>query len=52
MLELVADEPEVIARLQVVAGRRLSAHEIAAREEARVEVLDRRPSRGDAGREV
>jgi len=52
VLELVADQPEVVAGLEVVARRGLSAQEIAARQEARVEVLDRGPGCGDAGREV
>jgi len=51
VLELVADQPELVAGLEVVARRGLSAQEIAARQEARVEVLDRGPGRNDAGPE-
>ena len=52
MLELVPDEPELVAGLEVVAGRGLAVPRRAAGEEVVVRVLDRRPGREDAGGEV
>ena len=52
MLELVADEPEPVVRLEVVAGGRLAGPGVAAGEEVRAGVLQRRPGRDDAGAEV
>jgi hypothetical protein len=52
VLELVAYEPVVVQRLQVVARRRFSVGRRAAREEVRPGVLERRPRRGCACREV
>jgi hypothetical protein len=52
MLQLVADQPVVVQRLQVVAGGRLAVGRCAAGEELRPGVLERRPRRGRSGREV
>ena len=52
VLELVADEPEAVVRLQVVAGRGLAVARGAAGQEVRPRVQDGRPGRRDAGREV
>ena len=52
MVELVPDEPEVVERLEVVAGRGLAVAGRAARDELRVRVPDGGPGRGDAGSEV
>lgn len=52
MLELVADEPEPVVRLQVVARRRLAVARRAAGEEVRARVQDGRPRRRDACGEV
>src|SRR5262249_49868792 len=51
VLELVADEPEPVVRLQVVAGRGLAVAVGAAREEAAVQLEERRRGRDDAGAE-
>src|SRR5215213_1856827 len=50
--KLVADEPEVVFGLQVVAGRRLTGNRRRAREEARAGVVEPRPHRQEAGAEV
>ena len=50
MLELVADEPEPVARLQVVAGRRPAEAGGAAGDEATLP--ERGRGRGDPGRQV
>src|SRR5439155_9892914 len=52
VLELVADEPVVVQRLQVVAGGSFAVRGRPAREEVRARVQDRRPGRGHAGREI
>ena len=53
VLELVAEEPEVPAGLEVVAGRRLLRVRAVLRgEEVRVDVLQRRPRRDERGRDV
>ena len=51
MLDLVAEEPEVVARLQVVAGRRLAVALAAAGEEVVADVDDPRDCREQRGRE-
>ena len=51
-VELVADEPEVVERLEVVAGCGLAVPGRAAGDELRARVPDGRPRRGDAGSEV
>jgi hypothetical protein len=49
----VADEPEVVVGLEVVAGEDLAvAGAVEVPEEARIGVLDRRPGGGDGRREV
>ena len=48
VLQLVADEPVVVQRLQVVARRRLAVGRCASREEVRPSVLERGPRRGCA----
>ena len=52
MLDLVADEPVVVQRLQMVAGRRLAVGRRSAGEEVCAGMEDRRPRRGRTGREV
>src|SRR6476659_1480904 len=52
VFELVADEPVVIQRLQMVARRGFAVSGRSAREEVRAGVEDGRPRRGYAGREV
>ena len=52
VLELVADEPEVVDGLQVVAHRRLAVDHLRPRGEVRAEVLRRRPHRRQADGEV
>src|SRR5439155_2446936 len=52
VLQLVADEPEVVDGLEMVAGSGLAVSGGASREEARAGVAHRGPGRGDAGREV
>ena len=52
VVELVADEPEVVDGLQVVAARRLPRDVLGARGEPRVEMLRRRPHRSQSRREV
>src|SRR3989442_158728 len=52
VLELVADEPVVVQRLQVVAGGSFAVCGRAAREEVRASVQGRRPGRGRGGREI
>ena len=52
MLDLVADEPVVVQRLQMVAGRRFAVGRRSAGEEVRAGMDDRRPRRGRAGRKV
>ena len=52
MRKLVADEPEVVLRLQVVAGGGLARHRRRVREEVRAGVLQRGPGRDDPGTEV
>src|SRR5438067_345013 len=52
VLELVPDQPPVIQRLQMVAGRGLAVPGGAARKEVCACVQHRRPRRADAGREI
>jgi hypothetical protein len=52
VLELVADEPEVVLGLEVVAGGCLTGDGCRAREEVRAGVLERGPGRDDPGAEV
>jgi hypothetical protein len=52
VLELMAEEPEVPARLQVVARRHLAGRRPRAGEEVRVDVQDRRPRRCEAADRV
>ena len=52
MLELLADEPEVVLGLKVVAGVRFAGDGCRAREEVRAGVLERGPGRDDPGSEV
>jgi hypothetical protein len=52
VLELVADEPEPVAGLEMVAGGGLAVARRSSGQEAIVRVLDRRPGRDDPGREV
>jgi hypothetical protein len=52
VLELVADEPEVVLGLEVVAGRRLAGNCCRAREEVGSGVLKRRPGRHDPRAQV
>ena len=52
MLELVADEPEVVGGLEVVAWGGLAVAGSSACEEARARVVHRRPGRRDSRREV
>ena len=52
MFELVADEPEVVLRLEVVASGGLAGHRGRVCEEVRPRVLKRGPGRDDAGAEV
>ena len=52
MLELMADEPVVVQRLQMVARRGFAVGGRAAREEVRARVQNRGPGRGYAGREI
>src|SRR6185437_17060671 len=50
--ELVADEPEVVFGLQMVAGCGLGGHDRAARHEPRAEVVELRRHRQQPGAEV
>ena len=52
VFELVADEPVVIQRLQMVARRGFAVSGRSAREEVRAGVEDGRPRRGYPGREI
>ena len=52
MLELVADEPEVVLGLEVVAGGSFARDGRRAREEMRAGVLERGPGGDDPGSEV
>ena len=52
MLELVADEPEVVLGLEVVAGGRLAGDGCRASEEMRARVLECGPGRDDPGTEI
>ncbi len=52
MLELIADEPEVVLGLEVVARGRLPRYRGSPREEVRARVLQRGPGRDDTGAEV
>jgi hypothetical protein len=52
VLDLVARQPEVVERLEVVARRGLAVTGSAAGEEARAGVLDGGPGRGDSRAEV
>ena len=52
MLELVADEPEVVLGLEVVSGGGLARHRRCFSEEVRTGMLQRGPGRDDAGAEV
>jgi len=52
VFELVADEPVVVQRLQMVARRGFAVSGRSAREEVRAGVEDGRPRRGCPGREV
>ena len=51
MLDLVAEEPQVVARLQVVAGCRLAVARPAAGEEVAADVRDPRNRRDHGGDE-
>jgi hypothetical protein len=51
VLELVADEPELVGRLEIVAGNRVDVRRRRVGEEARAEMLDRRPRRRNPGGE-
>jgi hypothetical protein len=48
----MADEPEVVDRLEVVADRRFALNRLGAGREVGAEVLLGRPHRDQAGREV
>jgi hypothetical protein len=52
VLELVAEQPEVPASLQVVSRRRFAHRRRALREEARPQVFQRRPRREESRDEV
>jgi len=52
MLELVADEPIVVERLQMVSGRSLAVCRSTTREKVGSGVQDRRPGRRHTGGEV
>jgi hypothetical protein len=52
VFELVADQPVVVQRLQMVARRRFAVSGRSAGEEVRAGVKDGRPRRGCPGREV
>ena len=52
VLDLVSRQPEVVERLEVVAGRGLAVAGRAAGHESRSSVLDGGPRRGDAAPEV
>ncbi len=48
----MADEPEVVLGLQVIAGRRLARDGRRPREEVRTGVLERGPGGRDSGAQV
>ena len=52
MLELVADEPEVVLGLEMVSRGGLTGHRRRLGEEVRAGVLERGPGRDDSGAEV
>jgi hypothetical protein len=52
VLSLVADQPQVVERLEMVSGRSLAAAVRAAGHEVRAGVEDRRPGRGDTRDQV
>ncbi len=52
MLELMADEPVVVQRLEVISRRGLAVAGGAPREEVRTRVQDGRPGGADPCREV
>ena len=52
MFELMAEEPEAPAGLQMVARRGLAVAPLVACEEVRARVLERRPRREQARRDV